>query len=152
MKKIEKNAVYYEDFGAVGDGVTDDFAAIYKAHEYANEHKLPVYGTSGKTYYIFDTTCGRGENPMAAVIKTDVDWRGAHFIIDDTKISRVYGDYIYLGGCQIFVVMPEDEHKMFKIEDDETLCRIEAQGINKNTKKSILIVCQMMIYCLLLKI
>ena len=31
-----KNYVTYEEFGAVGDGVTDDFVAIYKAHEYAN--------------------------------------------------------------------------------------------------------------------
>ena len=47
-----KNYVTYEDFGAVGDGVTDDFAAIYKAHEYANENKLPVEGKAGaKTIY-----------------------------------------------------------------------------------------------------
>ena len=39
---MEKNAVFYKDFGAVGDGVTDDFHAIKAAHDYANEHKLPV--------------------------------------------------------------------------------------------------------------
>ena len=34
--------VTYEAFGAVGDGVTDDAAAIAAAHAYANEHHLPV--------------------------------------------------------------------------------------------------------------
>ena len=33
----EKNFVTYLDFGAKGDGVTDDFGAIVAAHEYANE-------------------------------------------------------------------------------------------------------------------
>ena len=33
-----KKIVSYEDFGAVGDGVTDDFDAIARAHAYANEN------------------------------------------------------------------------------------------------------------------
>ena len=41
---MKNNFVCYEDFGAVGDGVADDFAAIYRAHEYANENHLPVRG------------------------------------------------------------------------------------------------------------
>lgn len=133
--EIKKNVVHYEDFGAVGDGVTDDFAAIYKAHEYANENKLPVEGKAGATYYIFDTTLGSPDTAYSAIIKTDVDWNGAHFIIDDTKLSRVKGEYIHLASKQIFTVMPEDEHVMFKIEDEETLRRIESEGITQKTKK-----------------
>lgn len=72
------NAVYYRDFGATGDGVTNDFAAIKRAHEYANENKLPVFAESGKTYYIGRTY---GES---IEIKTDTDWCGARFVIDDT--------------------------------------------------------------------
>ena len=34
--------VTYEQFGAKGDGVTDDAAAIKAAHDYANEQNLPV--------------------------------------------------------------------------------------------------------------
>ena len=33
--------VRYADFGAKGDGKTNDAAAIIKAHKYANEHGLP---------------------------------------------------------------------------------------------------------------
>ena len=47
--------VTYEQFGAVGDGVTDDFGAIRAAHEYANEHSLDVHATEGKTYYVCKT-------------------------------------------------------------------------------------------------
>ena len=52
---MNKNFVNYVDFGAAGDGVTDDFAAIYSAHEYANKNGLPVVIDDGKTYYIHDT-------------------------------------------------------------------------------------------------
>ena len=78
--KLDRDYVTYEDFGAVGDGKTEDYAAICRTHEYANEHKLTVKGTPGKTYYIKDTKLGTDEVHVA-VIKTNVDWCGAHFIV-----------------------------------------------------------------------
>ncbi len=73
--------VSYRDFGAVGDGKTDDFAAIIAAHAHANEAGLPVRADEGDTYYI-------GNNRTAsAYIKTDTDWTGASFIIDDSKVD-----------------------------------------------------------------
>ena len=72
-----KNYVCYEDFGAIGDGIVNDFDAIFRAHEYANEMKLPIRATEGKKYRIASTD-GR-----YATIKTDTDWKGAEFIIDD---------------------------------------------------------------------
>ena len=38
--------ITYERFGARGDGKTDDIDAIIAAHEYANEHNLPVRTTA----------------------------------------------------------------------------------------------------------
>ena len=35
-----KAYVSYKEFGAVGDGVTNDFAAIRAAHAYANENGI----------------------------------------------------------------------------------------------------------------
>ncbi len=132
---IKRGFVCYEDFGAVGDGVTDDFEAIYKAHAFANENKLKVLGTPDKTYYIFDTTLGT-DTANAIVIKTDVDWRGAHFIIDDRELSRVPGTkYYHLTVQHIFSVEPEEEHKVIKIEDEETLARIAKEGINPSTER-----------------
>jgi len=72
--------VTYGEHGAVGDGVTDDFAAIIKAHAAANAAGLPVRAEAGKTYYIGDV---RG----TAQIQTDTDWTDAKFIIDDSKIT-----------------------------------------------------------------
>jgi hypothetical protein len=37
-----QDVVRYRDFGARGDGKTDDIDAIVKAHAFANEHELPV--------------------------------------------------------------------------------------------------------------
>ena len=44
--------ITYERFGAKGDGITDDMDAIIAAHEYANEHDLPVRTTADAHYYI----------------------------------------------------------------------------------------------------
>ena len=51
----DKKYVTYEEFGAVGDGVTEDFEAIKKAHDYANKEGLPVKAREGATYYIHNT-------------------------------------------------------------------------------------------------
>ena len=55
-----KKFVTYEDFGAVGDGIADDFLPIYKAHEYANEHGLAVKTDETKHYRIHHTFVGEG--------------------------------------------------------------------------------------------
>ena len=55
----------YEQFGAKGDGVTDDFPAIIATHAAANEKGLPVKANGGKTYYI-------GNTIGTAIVRTDV--------------------------------------------------------------------------------
>ncbi|MBO7150207.1 MAG: hypothetical protein J6V82_00495, partial [Clostridia bacterium] len=78
---MEKNYVSYADFGAKGDGKTDDMAAICAAHEYANAHNLPVVAEDDATYYI-------GGKDMTAVIRTNTDWGKAHFILDDRNLEN----------------------------------------------------------------
>ena len=73
--------VTYENFGAVGDGKTDDFEAIVKTHEYANKNGLSVFASETATYYI-------GGADKTAVIMTDTDWSTAQFIIDDTDVKN----------------------------------------------------------------
>lgn len=81
-----KSFVSYADFGAVGDGKTNDFFAMKKAHEYANENGLSVKGEASKTYYIGKMTDDNGVcEPIT--IKTDTDFCGATIIIDDTDIK-----------------------------------------------------------------
>jgi len=74
---FERGYVRYSDFGAIGDGKTDDWTSIAEAHDFANEKLLPVRADEGYVYYVhaFD---------KSAVIKTDTSFYGAKFIIDDT--------------------------------------------------------------------
>jgi hypothetical protein len=77
--------VYYNDFGAVGDGETDDFNAIVETHRYANKYGFTVCagdntGNTKYTYYIGKTT-------QTAIIKTDVNWGKATFYIADKTIE-----------------------------------------------------------------
>jgi len=75
------DVVRYGDFGARGDGETDDIEAIAKAHEFANQHGLPVRAGEDATYYI-------GGQDKTAVIQTDTDFGSARFIIDDTSVQN----------------------------------------------------------------
>lgn len=76
-----QTCVTYRQFGAKGDGKTDDMAAIVAAHAYANEHHLPVRADADATYYI-------GGRDLTAVIRTDTDWNTAHFIVDDGEVEN----------------------------------------------------------------
>jgi len=69
--------VTYEDFGAIGDGVADDLAAILAAHEYANQHGRPVRSNPEAVYHL-------GRRALTAIIQTDTDWGTSRFIIDDS--------------------------------------------------------------------
>ncbi|MFC4994958.1 hypothetical protein [Rubritalea tangerina] len=80
-KLANKRYVYYRDFGAKGDGKTDDFQAIVKAHAFANKHQRKVVAGKGLTFYL-------GGSDTSAIIRTDTDLRGAHFIIDDTAVEN----------------------------------------------------------------
>lgn len=70
------NHLTYEMFGAVGDGVADDLQAVVRTHEEANARGLPVRARSGATYRL-------SNRALTACIRTDTDWRGATFIMED---------------------------------------------------------------------
>ncbi len=71
--------VRYSDFGARGDGKTDDMDAIAATHAFANQQGLSVKADDG-TYYI-------GAKNRTADIRTDTDFGRASFIIDDTDVK-----------------------------------------------------------------
>ena len=67
----------------MGDGKTDDFAAIKKAHDHANTHNLPVRAKDTAAYYI-------GGGKLTVSIMTDTHFGKAKFIIDDRSVeSRI---------------------------------------------------------------
>ena len=67
--------VSYSDFGAKGDGTSDDGAAIAAAHKYANEHGLPVKADDGMAFYI-------GSSKRTITIETDTDFGTAKILKD----------------------------------------------------------------------
>ena len=75
----------YEMFGAKGDGKTDDRAAIIATHKAANEKGAPVRAKDGATYYV-------KSDEGTAVVKTDVDFGTAKFVIDDTEVKRYHSN------------------------------------------------------------
>src|SRR5690554_3241017 len=80
LKFSENGYVRYSDFGAKGDGKTDDIDAIAAAHAVANQEGLSVKADEGASYYI-------GGKVRTAVIQTDTDFGTAEFIIDDTDVE-----------------------------------------------------------------
>lgn len=81
LRKFKKNDhVRYSDFGAKGDGKTDDIDAIAATHAFANQEGLSVKADEGASYYI-------GREVRTAVIQTDTDFGTSEFIIDDTDVE-----------------------------------------------------------------
>ena len=107
------SVVTYEDFGAVGDGVTDDSNAIRAAHEAANECGLPVRAKSRATYYI-------GPILTTIKIKTDTDWNGAKFIFDDHQIPWDNGN---LRGVHVFTVAADEGSKKITVPPGYSLTK-----------------------------
>jgi hypothetical protein len=81
LKFKAQGLIRYSDFGAAGDGNTDDIDAIAAAHAFANLHGLLVKADDGATYYI-------GGKERTAVIRTGTDFGTAAFIIDDTEVQN----------------------------------------------------------------
>jgi len=98
--------VYYSDFGAKGNGKTDDIDAIAGAHAFANQHGLPVKADGGATYYI-------SGKERTAIIRTDTDFGTAQFIIDDTDVEN----------RQASVFMVTSGHEPFELEGISSLKR-----------------------------
>ena len=81
-RKFKKaGMVRYSDFGAKGDGKTDDMDAIAATHAFANEHGLTVKADDGVSYYISGKS-------RTAVVRTNTDFGKAAFTIDDTNVEN----------------------------------------------------------------
>jgi hypothetical protein len=96
---LENEAVNYKMFGALGDGQADDGVQIKRAHEYANQHRIPVVNLSGE-FWIKQT------NNIA--IKTNTDWGNTTFHIDERFNSR---------RNPRFVVLNDEPTQTLKLEE-----------------------------------
>ncbi len=111
--------VKYSDFGAVGDGVADDFPAIKRAHEYANMGGQLVVA-DGEAYYI-----GLGS---AVDIMSDVDFGTARIIIDDNVAGLDRSKPVF----RLAREYPKVELSLTQLESidaDKTLKKLETTSI-----------------------
>jgi len=109
VQRIQRTGfVQYKDFGATGDGKTDDIDAIAAAHAFANQQGLPVKTDPKATYYI-------GDKERTAVIQTDTDFGTTNFVIDDSIIEVEKRD------APVFLV--SSDQQPFELEGVTTLSR-----------------------------
>ncbi|MBO7304201.1 MAG: hypothetical protein J6V09_03180 [Clostridia bacterium] len=128
-----KKTVSYRDFGVVGDGITNDFFAIKAAHEYANQNGCSVIAHPEDTYLISDTRDAEG-NVHYVEVKTDVDWRGASFIIDDTNFMHFDGTGVT--AQDLFIVLPDTEP--VTVDDEDVLAEILGSGFDRSTERVVI--------------
>jgi hypothetical protein len=93
LKFKANGMVSYSDFGAKGNGKTDDIDAIAASHAFANQHNLMVKADEGAKYYI-------GGKERTAVIQTDTDFGTSAFIIDDTEVQNHKADVFLVNSSQ----------------------------------------------------
>ena len=121
VSDIDHRNIYYSQYGAKGNGTTNDFAAIKKCHEDANEYGHIVHADEGKTYYIGKTG---GET---IPVKTDTYWHGATFIFDDSIITvcpcGTCSECVER-GTSIFSVLPD--RKVTSAEASAALAALKA--------------------------
>ncbi|MBO7304998.1 MAG: hypothetical protein J6V09_07240 [Clostridia bacterium] len=129
MVNRDVSTVTYEEYGAKGDGITDDFAAIYKAHVEANAGGQHVYATPGKTYLLRSNLVD-GEY-VTIPIMTNVTWTGANFIIDDTNLSVWKENDYKTYERHVFTVV--SDKPMWTLDVESQLEAIATAGINRDT-------------------
>ena len=75
----ETQAINYKMFGAISDGEQDDGVQIKQAHQYANEHRVPIVNLTGE-YWIKQTN--------NIPIQTNVHWGQTTIHIDEKFNSK----------------------------------------------------------------
>uniref|UniRef100_A0AAU8BBC3 Tail fiber n=1 Tax=Bacillus phage Adastra TaxID=3143958 RepID=A0AAU8BBC3_9CAUD len=87
---LSTDPVNYRQFGAKGDGVTDDGLYIKRAHEYANSVGLPVHNPSGEFYF---------KSERYVPVRTNTNLGQTIIHVDESKTPATQGN--------IYVIMSQ---------------------------------------------
>ncbi len=111
----EANTVYYEEFGAKGNGVTDDYQALYDTHIFANKCGQRVRGKEGAHYFV-----AAASRVATIPVTTDIDFNGATITVDDYgsagfanrgvrlfTLDRQPGGVVTLTGEEVYALYEE---------------------------------------------
>lgn len=137
---MDKKYLTYEDFGAVGDGMTDESEAIIACHAEAERLGLPVKTKDGAKYYI-------GGRDISAHIRTDVDFGTSEFIIDDRSVERPWGAFFKIDSDaewfspeikslkkgQTHIDFPRKDGRYYVLVENENEKIYIRIGLNKNS-------------------
>ncbi|MCC5930248.1 MAG: hypothetical protein JJU28_13450 [Cyclobacteriaceae bacterium] len=136
---LTRGTVFYSDFGAKGDGKSDDIDAIAAAHAFANVNGLPVKADNGASYLI-------SGKDRTAIIQTDTDFGSAVFIIDDTDVEN-RTTHVFMASSDLKAYKPEGISSLKKNQEkidipvpgnyiitvtDSTVRRYIRYGLNQN--------------------
>ncbi len=122
----------YEEFGAKGDGETDDFEALDATHREANKYGQTVRAKDDATYYIKNSyrVLDEGYATTPIIVKTSTNWGNANFTIDDRELKIISGSAVQALN-HIFSI--ESDYDVITIDDEETLTKVLAAGLNPDT-------------------
>ncbi len=126
----------YEDFGAKGNGSTDDFEAIYKTHEEANRTGQTVKARDGAHYYIKSTEMIISGTKVIspAIIKTSTYWGDAKFTIDDRDLDTKW-DSKNRTQATTHIFRVESDYSSYSITDEATLNKVISDGLRPGATK-----------------
>ena len=127
--EINATRVYYSDFGAVGDGRTDDYEAIKAAHEFANKSGQLVTSESNTTYYM-----GKGSGTIS--IKTNVDFNNCKFIFDDSALTGSTAQHVFSVDSNIPLSEIRNGKYFDALNADEDNDGIVIKGINHGNDRT----------------
>lgn len=124
--------ISYEDYGANGKDMQNDFFAIKAAHDDANENLLNVRAADDATYYI---TKASGDEEI--IVKTNTYWGTAKFVIIDSDLAE--DDEACLKN--VFVISHDAPLQTYRPGGNDEISRLlmainTAGGIRKDNFKS----------------